>query len=168
MAGEHITRSSERHDWETPSQFFDALDREFHFTLDVAADASNAKCKRYFSIKDNGLAKPWKGEVCFMNPPYGADLGRWMMKAYMEAGEGATVVCLVPARTHTKWFHRLCCHGEVRFLRGRLRYEGSDGEAPFGQLVVIFRPLLARPWVMKRWEWKPRSRQQLLEWSVTA
>lgn len=99
-----------------------------------------------------------------MNPPYGDDeLTRWMVKAHGEALRGATVVCLVPARTHTKWFHTLCARAEVRFLRGRLRYVGTAGEAPFAQLIVIFRANLARPWGMRRWEWRPRTKQRLLD-----
>ncbi len=164
-----VVRSSVKHDWETPPDLFDALNREFGFTVDVCADPKNAKCQRYFTIHDNGLAQPWAalpgGAVCWMNPPYGPDLPRWMQKAHMEASLGATVVCLVPARTHTKWFHRLCRKAEVRFLRGRLRYVDTAGEAPFAQLIIIFRPGLAHPWVMKFWEWKPRTTQQLLVFS---
>lgn len=164
-----VTKSSVRHDWETPPEFFDALNREFGFTLDVCATPENAKCKEFLTVRENGLAAPWGTNVCWMNPPYGVDLPRWMTKAHDAAHAGATVVCLVPARTHTKWFHRLCLQAEVRFLRGRLRYVGADGgEAPFAQLVIVFRPgpnpkELGRPWVMKPWEWRPRSKQQLLE-----
>jgi phage N-6-adenine-methyltransferase len=156
-----VCKSSERNDWETPPELFDALNREFGFTLDVCATAATAKCARYFTPSDNGLAQPWGTNTCWMNPPYG-HLDRWMRKAYQSAIAGATVVCLVPVRSHTKWFHRLCVMAEVRFLRGRLRFVGSDGEAPFPQLLVIFRPGLGRPWVMKCWEWKPKSRQGVL------
>lgn len=170
-----IMKSSERHDWETPGRLFDVLNREFGFTVDVAASAGNALCRRYYTIAENGLAQDWAGEVCWMNPPYGPDLPRWMRKAFQSArGEGkpgATVVCLVPARTHAKWFHAYCPQAEVRFLRGRLRFDNADHEAPFAQLVIIFRPgpgsgELGRPWVMKPWEWRPRSKQELLEFTA--
>lgn len=155
-------------EYETPPEFFDVLNREFGgFAIDVCSTPTNAKCKRFFTVRDNGLAQSWAPATCWMNPPYGDDaLTRWMAKAHSEADAGATVVCLVPARTHTSWFHTLCVHAEVRFLRGRLRYVGTGGEAPFAQLVVIFRPFLAKPWGMKTWEWRPRTKQQLLDLSA--
>ena len=170
-APRHPELSTESIEYETPPDFFDVLNRKFGFTLDVCSTAANAKCRRFFTVRENGLAQKWLDEDghparCWMNPPYGDDeLMRWMAKAHAEALEGATVVCLVPARTHTQWFHRLCGKAEVLFLRGRLRYVGTSGEAPFAQLVVIFRPGLARPWGMKTWEWRPRTKQKLLAFS---
>lgn len=49
--------------WETPQDFFDELDSEFHFTLDVAALPENAKCARYYTPRDDGLSKNWGGAV---------------------------------------------------------------------------------------------------------
>lgn len=129
-------------EWGTPQAFYDALDAEFGFTLDVAASADNAKCERYFSPKDDGLAQDWTGEVCWMNPPYGRAIGLWMEKA-SEAR--ATVVCLVPARTDTAWWWDFALKGEVRFIRGRLRFTGGtktnplSHNAPFPVAVVVFR-----------------------------
>lgn len=159
----HPELSRESIEYETPPDFFGVLNREFGFTLDVCATAANAKCKRFFTVRENGLAQPWAPNTCWMNPPYGdRDLSRWMAKAVAEAAMGATVVCLVPARTHTRWFHTLCSKGEVRFLRGRLRYVGTASEAPFAQLVVVFRERLRRPFGMRLWEWRPRTKQTLL------
>ena len=93
--------SSSKMDWETPIDLFKKLDDEFHFTLDACASVENAKCRRFFSEKENGLTKSWKKDVCWMNPPYGYEIGLWMAKAYLESLEGATVVCLVPSRTDT-------------------------------------------------------------------
>ena|SRR2546423_10359733 len=153
----HPELSQESIEYETPPQLFDVLNREFAFTLDVCATAGNAKCRRFFTVRENGLAQTWSPHSCWMNPPYGdTAITRWMAKAHSEAQRGAGVVCLVPARTHTKWFHTLTLRAEVRILRGRLRYVGTKGEAPFAQLVIIFRPRLARPWGMKLWEWRPR------------
>ena len=90
-------------EWETPQPFFDQVHSEFGFTLDVAAQPSNAKCPRYFTPEDDGLVQSWGAEVCWCNPPYGRTIGAWMRKAYESALQGATVVCLVPARTDTKW-----------------------------------------------------------------
>jgi len=62
-------------EWETPQSFFDDYHAEFGFTLDVAAQPGNAKCARYFTPEDNGLAQEWTG-VCWMNPPYGKTIGQ--------------------------------------------------------------------------------------------
>jgi phage N-6-adenine-methyltransferase len=138
--------SSASDDWSTPPEFFDLLDAEFHFDLDVCASDTNAKCKDYYTAADDGLAHRWAG-TCWMNPPYGEDIGKWMAKAHLEAERGATVVCLVPARTDTGWWWNHARHGEVRFVRGRLRFGGA-GAAPFPNAVVV----LGRPAGVVWWE----------------
>jgi phage N-6-adenine-methyltransferase len=131
-------------EWGTPQAFFDCLDGEFGFTLDVAAQAGNAKCARYFTPEVNGLAQPWEG-VCWMNPPYGATIGAWVAKASESALQGATVVCLLPVRTDTKWWQRYCVPPvEVRFVPGRLTFGGAANPAPFPNALVIFRPPVRR------------------------
>jgi phage N-6-adenine-methyltransferase len=130
---------SQRQDWETPQFLFDGLNAEFGFELDVCATAQNAKCRRFIAPEDDALSQRWEG-VCWMNPPYGREIDRWMRKAFESAQEGATVVCLVPARTDTNWWHRYAMRGEIRFLRGRLKFGHSDNSAPFPSAVVVFRP----------------------------
>lgn len=129
--------SSDREDWETPPDFFELLDREFSFELDVCASEHNKKCERYFSKEEDALSKAWRG-VCWMNPPYGRQIGRWIKKAYESSLEGATVVCLLPARTDTAWFHDYCTKGEIRLIRGRLKFVGAESAAPFPSMIVIF------------------------------
>ncbi len=128
--------------WETPQDLFDKLDTEFGFDLDVCAMECNAKCDRYFTKEQDGLLRTWTG-VCWMNPPYGRGINKWIKKAYRASQAGATVVCLVPARTETSWFQDYCLKGEVRFVRGRLWFkkpDGKTGRPRFGSAVVIFRP----------------------------
>jgi phage N-6-adenine-methyltransferase len=138
-------------DWETPPDFFAPLHAEFDFTLDVCARADNAKCARFFSPDDDGLAQDWGGEVCWMNPPYGTAIGHWMRKAWEASQRGATVVCLVPSRTDTRWWHDYAMQGEIRFLRGRIRFLAGGVEAthatrkggtpaPFPCALIVFRP----------------------------
>lgn len=129
--------SSESNEWETPQDFFERLNKEFYFTLDVAASDENAKCAKYFTKEDDGLSKDWNSEVCWMNPPYGREIGKWIEKAFNEARKGATVVCLIPARTDTKYFHEFCFKHEVRFIRGRLKFGNSKNCAPFPSAVVV-------------------------------
>lgn len=129
--------SSNTCEWETPQLFFDALNAEHHFDVDVCATANNAKCERYYTKEQDGLSQQWKG-VCWMNPPYGREIGKWMRKAYESSLYGATVVCLVPARTDTAWWHDYAMKGEVEFVRGRLKFGGSKANAPFPLAIVTF------------------------------
>jgi phage N-6-adenine-methyltransferase len=131
--------SSERHDWETPDELFGQLDAEFGFDLDVCATAANTKCRHFFSPEMNGLNQSWRG-ICWMNPPYGSALPAWMAKAYVSSLEGATVVCLVPARTDTRWWHDFAMRGEIRLIRGRVRFGEAHSSAPFPSAIVVFRP----------------------------
>lgn len=139
-------------EWPTPQVLFDALDAEFEFTLDPCADESNAKCSRYFTKDDDGLSQDWSGAV-FMNPPYGRQIGEWVAKAWRESLAGATVVCLIPARTDTSYWHDYVMRAaELRFIRQRLHHDNerhrenvSSGKAkahnaPFPSVVVVFRP----------------------------
>ncbi len=127
-------------EWATPQAFFDQLHSEFGFTLDVAAQPGNAKCPRYFTPAEDGLMQAWEG-VCWLNPPYGKAIGQWIAKAAQSAQAGATVVCLVPVRTDTKWWQGYVTPGaEVRFVPGRLTFGGAANPAPFPNAVVIFRP----------------------------
>lgn len=129
--------SSETDLWATPQDLFDKLNAKYGFTLDVCAVAENAKCARFFSPEDDGLQQPWQG-VCWMNPPYGRTIGHWMAKAYASSKAGATVVCLVPARTDTAWWHDYAVHGDIEFLRGRLKFGGHKNNAPFPSAIVVF------------------------------
>ena len=126
-------------EWATPRDRFDEWDREFGpFTLDVAATAENAMCEQYFTIQDDGLAREWTGTV-WCNPPY-SSVGRWVEKAYASSLTGTTVVCLVPARTDTRWWHQFAEKGEVRFIKGRLRFSEAKSVAPFPSALLVFRP----------------------------
>ena len=126
--------SSATDEWSTPQDLFEQLDSEFHFTLDVCASSANAKCQRFFTREADGLQQEWSG-ICWMNPPYGDVIGDWVAKAHES---GTLVVCLVPARTDTAWWWDHARYGEVRFLRGRLKFGGSENSAPFPSAVVIF------------------------------
>jgi phage N-6-adenine-methyltransferase len=135
--------SSKTDEWETPQDLFDKLNEEFHFTLDVAANANNAKCADYLDKSKNGLNWKWGG-YCFMNPPYGREIGKWVKKAYEESLQGCTVVCLLPSRTDTRWFHEyILGKAEIRFIKGRLKFGGHKNAAPFPSMIVIYRGVKA-------------------------
>jgi len=133
--------SSKTTEWETPQEFFDELNAEFNFTLDPCATPDNAKCKKYYTIKENGLKQNWGGETVFCNPPYGRAIKDWVKKCYEEAQKpNTTVVMLIPARTDTNYFHDYI-YGkakEIRFIRGRLKFGNAKNAAPFPSMVVVF------------------------------
>ena len=134
--------SSATDDWGTPQALFDELNAEFGFTLDACASKHNFKVNVYFNKEINALTQSWEG-IVWMNPPYGRTIGQWMKKAFDESQKGATVVCLVPARTDTTWWHDYAMKGEIRFLRGRVKFEqpgkAGNNSAPFPSAIVIFR-----------------------------
>ena len=141
MMSKSVHFSSATNEWSTPQAFYEELDREFRFTLDPCATPENAKCYKYFTKEENGLVQDWSKDTVFMNPPYGREIGKWVKKAHNEAMEGATVVCLIPARTDTAYWHEYVIGGnaEVRFIKGRLKFGDSKNSAPFPSAVVIFR-----------------------------
>ena len=134
--------SSKKMEWATPWELFHVWDISHGpFTLDVCATWENAKCRTFFSPATNGLIQCWYG-VCWMNPPYGREIGRWIAKAVDEIHQrnAERIVCLLPARTDTAWWHAFVMpYGDIHFLRGRVRFEGAKHPAPFPSAVVIFR-----------------------------
>lgn len=136
---DNVHFSSKTDLWATPQDFFDRYNAVHNFTLDVCALPDNAKCSVFFTPDQDGLKQDWRG-VCWMNPPYGRGIGLWIRKAFESARDnGATVVCLVPARTDTAWWHDYCALGEIEFIRGRLKFGGAKHNAPFPCAVVTFR-----------------------------
>ena len=125
--------------WATPQEFFDKYNKQYEFQTDVCAIEENAKCNVWYSPEVDGLSQDWHG-VCWMNPPYGRGIIKWVRKAYESSLQGATVVCLLPARTDTAWWHDYCMKGQIEFIRGRLKFGGSKNSAPFPSAIVIFKP----------------------------
>lgn len=121
--------SSASQHWATPRDLYEALDNEFHFNDDP--------CPLY---GEGGLERRW-GSRTFLNPPYGKEIGKWLYKALEARVWGSTVVCLIPSRTDTKWWHNYVMKAdEIRFLRGRLKFGDSKSSAPFPSAIAIFRP----------------------------
>lgn len=141
--------SSNRMDWETPPEIFNPLNDEFHFTLDVCATNENHKCEYWITPEEDGLYINWASEyapsVCWMNPPYGREIGKWVKRAYEQSQKGATVVCLVPSRTDTAWWHDWAMNAtEIRYIRGRIRFVDAPYSAPFPSAILVFRPEATR------------------------
>ncbi len=137
-----VMTSSQDMTWATPQSWFEYLDLEFRFTLDPCCVHDTAKCKKHYTPEEDGLSMSWTEERVFMNPPYGREIIKWMEKAFRECVDNhALVVALVPARVDTEWWHRYADKAtEVRFPKGRLKFEGATNSAPFPVAIVIYRP----------------------------
>jgi len=148
---QQIMFSSTSSEWQTPHAFYDKLDATFSFDLDPCATPLTAKCEKYFTPEENGLLQDWSGHRVFMNPPYGRGVDKWLKKAFEEsATPHTTVVCLIPARTDTKYWHKYCMKAdEIYFVKGRLKFVQQQvtdtaittccNAAPFPSAVVVFR-----------------------------
>jgi len=130
--------SSKSDDWATPRALVEDLEKRFgKFTLDPCATAENAVCEKFFTKEQDGLKETWTGNV-FMNPPY-SKVKDWIKWAWSCSGDGTRVVCLVPSRTDTAWFHDYALkYGKIEFFRGRIKFMGAKSSAPFPSCLVIF------------------------------
>jgi len=127
-------------EYETPDEIFQPLEKEFGMTLDVSATNENAKCKKFLTIDDDGLACEWDNKN-WMNPPFGRVMQKWVRKAHAEFQNGKMTVALIPARTNTKWWHE-CVQdiAEVRFIRGEVKFKGFERGLWMPMCIVIWNP----------------------------
>lgn len=121
--------SSLRLDWKTPKAVYQILDAEFDFTFDPCP----------LNPKQDGLEIEW-GQTNFVNPPYGREIPKWVKKGFEEWKKGKTVVFLVPSRTDTRWWHNYCMKAtEIRYIKGRLKFDDQKNPAPFPSAIIIFK-----------------------------
>jgi site-specific DNA-methyltransferase (adenine-specific) len=121
--------SSQRMNWKTPKKFYEELNKEFHFDFDPCPTNPTF----------DGLNVSW-GVVSFCNPPYGRELPKWIEKGFNEYQQGKTVVFLIPSRTDTRWWHNYCMRAqEIRFIKGRLKFDDQKNSAPFPSCLIIFK-----------------------------
>lgn len=119
---------SQRLDWQTPKDVYDKLNAEFNFDFDP--------CPHNPTF--DGLSTEWGGSN-FVNPPYGNEIPKWIKKGYEEHQKGKTVVFLIPSRTDTRWWHDYIMKAsQIRFIKGRLKFDGSKNSAPFPSAVIVF------------------------------
>lgn len=132
--------TSKSQEWATPKDFFKKLNNEFHFTLDPCCNNENKKCDKFYTREQDGIAQSWAGEVVFCNPPYGRELPKWVRKCYEEHKKNnITIVMLIPARTDTSYFHTyIYMRAEIRFIKGRLKFNDGKNPAPFPSMLVIY------------------------------
>lgn len=121
---------SDNQNWKTPENLYNELNKEFNFDFDPCPSNPNF----------DGLKVDW-GKVNFVNPPYKNGLQKaFIIKGFEEWKKGKTVVFLIPARTDTRRFHEIFMPfaTEIRFLKGRLRFNDQKNSAPFPSMIVIF------------------------------
>lgn len=135
-------RSIIRHDnWKTPDDLFNRLNQEFSFDFDPCP------LNHDIGLWD-GLKISW-GISCFVNPPYSRPLkDLFVKKAIEESKKGCRIVMLLPVSTSTVLFHEFIKPNakEIRFLKGRIRFEGLDDQGKysvkshgqFDSMIVIF------------------------------
>lgn len=125
---------------ETPKYLFDKISSIFNFSLDVCALPENAKCENYYTPKDDGLSKPWRGGV-WCNPPYGREISSWVKKAYEESQKeyNSFVLMLLPARTDTKWWWDwVQGKATLFFIKGRVKFGDHNVGAPFPSVLALY------------------------------
>ncbi len=131
-------------DYETPDWLFKALDTEFGFTLDGAANEGNAKCKEYIS-KQTEHDKFYGVHRVYVNPPY-SEIETFINTALTWSPSASIIVMLLPVRTDTQWFQMLqeSPRVEIRWLRRRIRFELEgkqvEGSPRFASMIAIVRP----------------------------
>lgn len=142
MAQNEALFSSLKTDYETPDVLFNYWNDIFEFDLDAAANETNAKCPFYITEEWDTLTTCWggRGTKVWLNPPYGRGIGKFTAKALEETECGVTTVCLLPARTDTRWWHdTVKDHADyIQYIKGRLTFKGMESGAPFPSAIAIY------------------------------
>lgn len=152
--------SSERMDWGTPPDLFQALNDEFGFRVDAAARSDNSLVSHYYgpghwdlSSRDALTRETWDSPA-WLNPPYGREITKFLAAAYRQQQRGGIVVALIPARTDTRYWHDYVMRArEIRLIRGRVRFNGAPASAPFPSAIIVFAPHSGPPSVIS-WHWR--------------
>ena len=157
--------------WRTPRPCFDALDREFAFDLDCAADAENRLCPAWLGpggLAEDALSVRWRayGRVGWLNMPYSTELIYRFMRHLVEQSREMTIVALHPSDPSAQWWQFTRAAVEIRDIPHRLSYGKPDAQhsvtAMFPSAVTVWRPqsglVRGEP---RRVEWSWLSPEQL-------
>ena len=154
--------------WRTPQEVFNALDKEFNFYADIAADHNNTKCKVFFNEADNSLSFDWadklnaqypadKNKYVWVNPPYSNPMP-WVKQAAKAQLDGLGTVMLLNNDMSVGWFaEALKTVSEIRcvisdeapetkrgYTSGRVGFVNADNDAVHAnnkpQFVLVFNP----------------------------
>jgi phage N-6-adenine-methyltransferase len=129
MNASKVHFTANRDNWKTPKLFYDKLNEEFSFNFDPCPP----------NPQFDGLKIEW-GSCNFVNPPYGNIIAKWLEKGVEEQSKGKTSVFLIPSRTDTRWWHNFVMNAdEIRFIKGRLKFDDQKNPAPFPSVIVVFK-----------------------------
>lgn len=144
-----------KNSWGTDPVIFNAMDKEFNFSLDAAANDKNHKCSWYLTKEDDALNIDWRDFIfskgasnlnVWINPPYGKGLIKsFMNKCIEQKAKGVTSVLLVPATLDAQWLP-INEISEIRIVTGgRLSFYHPETDKKVngntkGSMFAIFRP----------------------------
>jgi hypothetical protein len=121
-------------DWYTPKSVFDRLGVEFD--LDVCSPVGGTgfvPAKKFYSIEDDALVKPWDGFV-WMNPPYSCPTP--FVEKFIAHNNG---IALVPF-SKSNWFIKLWNKSDAMCpIEPNIKFERPTGKPTqlFLQLVLV-------------------------------
>lgn len=139
--------------WGTPIELFQQLEAMFgKFDLDAAASDNWSMCPNYITKEMDALNPntPWNGTNIFLNPPYGRMIPKFLNRVLQEIESpeqpAKSIICLLPAKTDTKWFHDIVYKfaSEIIFIKGRLKFRtpselnARDNTAMFSSMIACF------------------------------
>lgn len=142
----HVAFNSGNNEWYTPSEYIEAARAVMgEINLDPASSEianKTVKADHIYTVEDNGLEKPWFGNV-WLNPPYASDLiGKFAEKVVNELGNIKQAIVLVNNATETEWFYGMVTNATaVCFPKSRVKFYTPDGKtgAPLqGQAIIYF------------------------------
>jgi phage N-6-adenine-methyltransferase len=176
--GPRITKGKSDGDYATPDNFLQAVQKKFGpIVYDLAAEAKNATCERFFSIRDDAFKQDWaaismkysskiaRGGFLWLNPPF-SFIAPWASRCLQESKVGAETLFLVPASVGAKWFRDFVFRqADVYYLYGRLTFRGQTTPYPKDCMLVHFNPgSFGIPYGEQIWDW----RKELVPASVPA
>ena len=129
----------------TPKDIWDNLSKEFDFTCDMCASDENHLIDKYYTAENNALEKDWTDEIGYIHPLFDGKIGKFVEKANNTKG---LFVFLLPASTHTKYFHEYFYkkdNVEIRFLRKPnkgFRFGNDDGTEDDLNSIGYIKPLM--------------------------
>ena len=129
----------------TPVDIWEELSKEFDFTLDACASDQNHLLPKYYTIENSALDHDWSNEIAYVHPLFDGKIGKFVEKASKTIG---TFVFLLPASTHTKYFHDYMYkrpNVEIRFLRKPnkgFRFLNDDGSCDDETKIGYIKPLM--------------------------
>jgi len=135
----------------TPVDIWSKLSKEFNFTLDACASNQNHLLPKYYTIEEDCLKQDWTGETVYLHPLFDMHIGKFVEKAFNSK---CTTVMLLPASTHTRYFHKFIYDKkinhfrqgvEVRFLEKPnkgFRFLNDDGSDDDVSKIGYIKPLM--------------------------